>query len=218
MLHRPWEYAGRLVDRMSDSALLDVVSATSLQRPPRSTGLHASELLRKMHPVKSRPGDDQIDEAQLRLFGLLGLAFEDRAELALQALAQESDWPWTCTRPGEVHADGIACSPDIVLVPKRDEDEAFELSIKTTWKTCRGLPVHEEGEDQFPKTFDYYISQCETYAVPLHTTKSVLFCYFTNGCWKPPFPQVHAWELEFSQQEISENWDALLTIAREEPR
>ncbi len=215
MLHRPWQFTQRLVDKMADSALLDHVQASTLQRPPRSEGLHASTLLRIMHPVKVRDADDQISEAQLRLFGLLGLAFEDRAELALNVLAKETDWPWTCVRPGEVSAEGIACSPDILLVPKREDDEAFELSIKTMWKSVKGLPVEEEGENQFPKSWDNYISQCETYAVPLHTTKSVIFAYFVCGSWKPPFPQVHAWEFEFSEQEIYENWQALQTIARE---
>lgn len=197
---------------MADSSLLDAMDVSTLQRPPRSAGLHMSTLLRKLHPVKSK-GD--ISEAQLALYGIIGLAFEDRCELALNALAAETDWPWTTLRPGEVQCDGVAGSPDILLVPK-DGSPVRELSIKTTWKSCRRVPL-EAGENEFPKEFDYYLAQCMAYSTAMDTPGSVLFCYFVCGNWVPPVPQVHAWELDFNAVEKSENWDALMTIASEEP-
>lgn len=218
MTHRPWPYLQRLIDKMADSALLDGVEAGTLRRPARSGGVHASSLLRKLHPhpneakVALMSDEDKAKAAaQLALYGLLGLAFEDRCEIALTALGQEDDWPWLAIRPGEVEAEGVACSPDILLVAK-DGSPNRELSIKTTWKSCRGLPL-EEGENEFPKSFDYYTAQCKTYAVPLETSGSVLVCYFVCGNWSPPVPQVHGWELEFSDQELAENWSALMNIA-----
>ena len=154
-----------------------------------------------------------MEESQLRLYGVMGYAWEDRVEQALLTLSQDSDWPFNAFRPGEVTAHGVACSPDILMVPKNEDDEPFELSIKCKWKSTRGLPLTEEGEDEFPKSWAYEISQCQTYALPLGTARSVLFVYFVNGDYKPPMPKVHAWELQFSQQEIAECWDALLTIA-----
>lgn len=227
MLHRPWPYTQRLVDRMADSTLLDGLDMGTLRRPARSAGVHASELLRKMHPHPNEAKNALLSPelqaeaaAQLRLYGLLGLAFEDRAELALLQLAKEDDWPWHVMRPGEVMLEDvgpkpIACSPDILLVPKpgSGETQVRELSIKTTWKSCRGLPL-EDSENEFPKSFDYYVSQCMTYALPLDTVSSILFCYFMCGDWKPPVPKVLAWELDFSDQELAENRDALATIAR----
>lgn len=211
MLHRPWSYTNRLVTRMADSAITEK-AGMSIRREPRSEGLHASTLLKELHPV----GDGAVDEPQLRLFGLLGLAFEDRAELALLTLQDEADWPWYIERPGEVHQDGVACSPDILLIPKKgDASEMRELSLKVTWKSCAKLPTAEEGEDGFPQKFDYYLSQCMTYAMPLRTRGSVLLVYFVCGPWRPkPFPQVHGWELDFSGQEIGEQWDALMAIAK----
>lgn len=223
MQHRQWEYAQRLVDRMAESTLLDGLDAGTLRRPARSEGLHASTLLRKLHPHKAEaarkgmtPTELDESEKQLRLYGLLGLAFEDRAEIALHSLAKEADWPWYVLRPGEVTLDGVACSPDILLVPKNPEThDTMELSIKTTWKSCKGLPL-EEGENEFPSSFDYYTAQCMTYARPLMTTSSVLFVYFVCGSWKPPLPKVLAWQLDFAEQELAENWDALMCIASEE--
>lgn len=213
MVHRPWPYVARLSARMADSSLLDNMDCSTLARPPRSEGLHASELLHKLYPVKE--WDVPITPEQLATFGMLGLAFEDRAQLALESLALESDWPWFVARPGEVMANGIACSPDILLVAKDNNGEQRELSIKTCWKSCKDTPYEEEGEDQFPKKFEYYIAQCQTYCVPLNTDSAILLCYFVCGDWRPPIPQLRGWELEFSNQEISENWDALTTIALE---
>lgn len=221
MVHRLWPYTQRVIDRMADSSLLDAVDVTSLRRPPRSEGLHASTVLRRLHPhpneakvAKMSEEDKAKAAAQLALYGLLGLAFEDRCELALRALAKDTDWPWHAVRPGEVSAGGLACSPDILLVPKHASERPRELSIKTTWKTCGHTPM-EEGENEFPKEFNYYIAQCKTYAEPLETVGSVLVCYFVCGTWKPPVPVVLGWELEFNEVELAENWAAVMQVASE---
>jgi hypothetical protein len=206
-----WPYTQRLVDRMADSALQDHgVSLTP--RPPRSPGLHASTLLKLLHPTEST-----ITEAELRIYGLLGLAFEDRAELALLTLSQEPDWPWDCYRPGEVEADGIACSPDILLIPKGD-GPLMELSLKVTWKSTREAP---EG----PK-FQYYADQSLTYSTPLQTLNGVLLVYFVNGDYghlakgqkgkgRPPVPLIKGWQMAWSEQERAETWQALYNLRDE---
>jgi hypothetical protein len=205
---------------MSDSSLLDNLDVSALRRPPRSPGLHMSTLLKVLYPHQNEAKTAKMDDAgkaeaekQLRLYGMLGLAFEDRAELALLSLAEEDDWPWYALRPGEISIDGVAGSPDILLVPKDEGGEVRELSIKLTWKSSNDLPL-EEGEDQFPMKFNYYIGQCKAYAKGLDTTASVLVCYFACGTWRPAMPQMLGWEFEFSRQEIDEEWDALMTIAQ----
>lgn len=208
MIHRPWSYTRRLVDRMADSSLQDVSGGVGLVRPPRSEGLHASTLLRKLHPVSK---DNGIDEEQLAIYGLLGLAFEDRAELALLSLSKEKDWPWTAFRPGEVSHDGVACSPDILLVPKVD-GPLRELSLKCTWKSCRNLPTKEEGENEFPlDKFGYYLDQSIGYSTPLDTLGGLLLVYFVCGDYSGArMPKVLGWELEWSEQERAETWDAMM--------
>lgn len=209
MKHRPWSFTARLVDRMADSSLQD--QHISIQRPPRSAGLHASELLKVLHPHD----EGKITEDELRLYALLGFAFEDRVETALLSLAEESDWPFYAERPGEVEAEGIACSPDILLVSKED-GSLRELSIKATWKSCRGLPTKKAGAGEFPPKFDYYMDQCMTYGVPLNTLESVLLVYFVCGDYSKPFiPQVYGWELEFSKRERAETWQALTNVRKQ---
>lgn len=208
MIHRPWKYTQRLVDRMADSSLQDEPGG-GIRRTPRSEGLHASTLLRRLHPIK----ENDINPTQLAVYGLLGLAFEDRAERALLALSKEEDWPFRAFRPGEVNYDGVACSPDILLVPKHT-GELRELSLKCTWKSCNKLCL-VEGENEFAPhdKFDYYMDQCMTYATPLDTFGSVLLAYFVNGNYTGARqPQVLGWELEFSEQERAETWAALMGV------
>lgn len=213
MIFTSWAYTDRLVARMADSALQDGGSLLT-PRPPRSPGLHASTLLKRLHPVES-----SITEQELRIYGLLGLAFEDRAELALLTLSQEPDWPWDCYRPGEVEADGIACSPDILLVPKGD-GPLMELSLKVTWKSTKEAP---DG----PK-FQYYADQSLTYGTPLGTLDGVLLVYFVNGGYEflqkrvrgaagqPPLPRVLGWQMSWQEQERAETWQALCNLKIDE--
>lgn len=209
-MHRPWPYTARLVARMADSSLQDEPGG-SIRRPPRSPGLHASTLLHRLHPRE----ENDITEEQLGIYGLMGLAFEDRAERALLALSGEEDWPWRAFRPGEVEQDNVSCSPDILLVPKGG-GPLRELSLKVKWKSCRKMPVLEEGENEFDlKKWGYELDQCMCYATPLDTLASVLLVYFVNGDYSGArVPQVHGWELEFSEQERAETWDQMLN-ARE---
>jgi hypothetical protein len=221
MIHRPWPHTDRLVSVMIDSAL----SAEIPLREPRSGGLHASTLLKVLHPVKST-----ITERELRMFGLFGLAWEDRVERALTYLSTQADWPYECFRPGEVIGDlngrELKCSPDILMIEKATGD-VCEMSIKLTWKSCAGLPITEEGMGGFSGKFDYYMDQCMTYATPLSTCKSILFAGFVNGGYEhqqkrnrgtktPPIPRVHGWELEFTEYERDETWQSLCTIADQE--
>lgn len=201
---------------MADSSLLDGGFELS-RRAPRSEGMHASTLLRKLHPIKKRKPGEEMSPEQLALYGLIGLAFEDRAELALLSLSLDDDWPWHCFRPGEVHQDGIACSPDILLVPKNNAiDSTRELSLKVSWSSCKEWPTDGEGENLFPPGKpQYYIDQCMTYATPLDTLGSVLVAFFVNGDYQGArMPKVHGWELDYNEQERAETWDALLGIAR----
>lgn len=214
MIHRPWPLADRLVETMADSALLDAVPLSTLQRAPRSGGLHMSTLLHLLCPPQS---SEDIDQQQLAIYGLLGLAFEDRAELALKKLELEADWPYIAERSGEVDWFGIKGSPDIILTPKPEFADTYtrrELSLKVKWRSSRGTPTRE-SDMPWPTRWDYELRQCMTYSEPLGTRGAILLVYFVCGNWKPPYPHVRAWELDFTEDEVSENMDALATLATE---
>lgn len=214
MIHRLWPLTERFVSAMADSSLLDDMDTSVLRRGPRSGGMHMSTLLHLLCPAKT---SDDIDERQLGIYGLLGLAFEDRAELALHRLAQEADWPYTAVRPGEVDWYGVKGSPDILLTPKPEFADTYtqrELSLKVKWRSSRGTPMLE-GMDGFSSRWDYELRQCMAYSDPLGTAGAILCVYFVVGDWKPPMPKVLAWELDFNKREVAETMDGLATIAAE---
>lgn len=210
MLHRPWPYLSRLVSVMAESS----TPPAQMNHSERTAGLHLSTLLRKLHPVKN-PSDDE----QLGVYGLLGLALEDRMERALATLCKQDDWPWYSFRPGEVvSAEGVKCSPDFLMVPKpafSETHKLMELSCKCTWKSTKGFPV-EEGENGFDTTkFGYYLDQSMGYGNVLETEGGILVCYFVRGDYRGYLPEILAAELEWSLQERLENWDMLMAIAAE---
>lgn len=212
MNHKPWPFVKRLTEAMADSSL----PPAPLNHGERSAGLHLSTLLRKLHPIESSKA--ALDDA-LSVMGLLGLAFEDRAERALCYLSKQEDWPWVSFRPGEVVSEeGIKCSPDILMVPKpRAEDQQLrELSLKCTWKSATGWPT-EPGENGFDPKFGYYLDQSMGYSTPLDTLGGFLVCYFVRSNYKVfiPSPDVLGVELEWSVQERGETWQQLLAIAAE---
>jgi hypothetical protein len=214
VIHSPWPFTKRLVDKMADSALLDQVDRFTVLRGPRSGGLHMSTILHALYPPKT---SEDISERQLSIYGLMGLAFEDRAELALHALAQEADWPFLVQRAEEVDWYGIKGSPDLLLTPKPAFAHLYqtqELSLKVKWRSCRGLPM-QAGRNEFSHRWDYELAQCMAYSVPLGTSRAVLLVYFVCGAWKPPVPIVLGWDLEFEDDERDELMDALSTIAGE---
>lgn len=208
MTHDSWSYTQRLIARLGDSSL-NVVRLPAKQ--DRSPGLHASDLLKVLHPVES-----MITEEELKLYGILGFAFEDRVERAMISLSDETDFPWTVERSPEVSHEGIAMTPDLLLFPKDGTAEPVEMSIKVTWKSSTEAP---DGIK-----FQYYNDQCMTYATSLDTLASVLLVYFVNGNYahqrkggrsKPAVPQIKAWDLSFTPRERSETWQALRQIAKD---
>lgn len=213
MIHRAWPLIDRLVDTMADSALLDTADVSALRRQPRSGGLHMSTLLHRLCPAQSV---DEIDERQLSVYGLMGLAFEDRAQLALSTLEQAPDWPYRAERPGEVDWYGVKGSPDVVLSPKPAYARTHsrrELSFKVKWRSSKDTPTNGEGVNGFSSRWDYEIRQCIAYSEPLQTRGAILCVYFVCGDWKPPLPFVRAWELDFEQSEVDETMNALATLA-----
>jgi hypothetical protein len=198
LIHRPWP-----TDELLDIILSDDLPQIHTQLPPRSSGLHLSTLYHRLHPQK---GND-FTEQDLRLFQLCGRAMEDRIERALVELARRKGWK--AHRPGEITCGDIAGSPDIFFV---EDDGLLRVGeLKVAWKSTKGLVVDREGENEFPSRFDLYFTQIMGYDYMIGSNTGRLIGYFVNGDYKHRAPQLLGWDLEFNEQEICENWDALMT-------
>lgn len=170
---------------------------------PRSAGLHLStiygRLLERLHPKKydrSKPMDMRRIE--------IGLIFENMLE---RGLAEK----FATVRPGEVISDeGIAMSPDGV-----NPDLVAGEEYKATFKSCRHGLVDEYGMP-LPQFLGWFL-QMKGYAKWLGVRRFILRVLFLNGDYSQPLtPQFRCFDIEFSDEEVEENWTMLMNFAKKE--
>lgn len=207
MLHRPWPALQQLIPLLASSTCA------------RSPGLHVSELYNEMHPQKARKSDP-ISESDLQLYAVGGFSMEMVLEAGFRQLVLDrvEGAGLAAERPDEiVSSEGIICSPDLFF---HEPDDIIIGDIKCKWLSTKNMPIHEEGENDFPSSFDKHLTQLQCYLHVLSEnlgrsfTRGRLICYFVNGDWKSFKPRLYAWDLEWSVQEIEETWDAIISIAR----
>lgn len=196
--------------------------------PNRSPGLHCSNIIRAagirsgvIRPFGDEDASGKIpddtnrefdDTAKLRM--LVGCAFE--AEM-LRRL------PHLFGHPGECYVDGVSMSPDALawestpvpvvtrgLKHARRNSDPWEgrwvvHEFKATWKSSRVTP-----QDLWA-----YLVQVKSYCRGVGTTAAVLHVLHLCGDYSRPIvPVYHIWNIEFTQQEIDENWEMLTGYAR----
>lgn len=171
----------------------------------RSHGqVHMSDIYGRYYEVVNpRKPNKFISEAQ-SLYFEAGLAFEQLLEEALKKrLGGE--------RPGELTTEeGIVYSPDLIIF-----DTACRLGeIKVTWLSNKEVP--REPSNGFPPKFEKYFTQMACYCHALETPYARLIAFFVNADYKPPRPELLAWDVEFTKRELDENWRKMMNVARSE--
>jgi hypothetical protein len=200
VIHRPWTALDDLLPRLANSLL------------PRSPGVHLSQCYGRLYPPKKRA--IPLTERELQLFAIGGFAVERVIELGLIHLMV--DHCPEVERPGELvsPSTGIVGSPDLFFYePDESAPGGKNIrvgDIKCKWSSARKLPVHEEGEDEFPPEWAKVFSQNKGYLYMLSEhyqhqfTSGRILAYFVNDDYRPPQPQLYGWDLEYSWQEIAE--------------
>jgi hypothetical protein len=149
----------------------------------------------------------------------LGMAFEEMLEEGLKkrlAAAEGRDGHASIGRPGEFVTvdEGIIYSPDLLIF----NGSTILGEIKLTFMSMRGLPV-ELGKtvDGFDPKFDKWFTQMKCYCKHLGTRCARLYALFVLGDYrKNREPTLLAWDIEFTQAEIDEEWNAILRHAKRE--
>lgn len=184
----------------------------------RSGGLHMSDIYNSLYEAlyPKRYTQGELPLAKLEA----GMVFEEMLEEGFKVRLASTG------RPGEfMTPEGVAYSPDLLIF----NGDTTLGEIKLTWYSCRYAPVSREqaeaagqphlanDRDEFDsERFDKWFTQIKAYCYHLKLHKARLIVCFVNGNYKPPTPVVLAWDLQFSQRELDENWAMLLNHARSE--
>ena len=170
----------------------------------RTPGLHMSdlygELFKQLDPKRfdKRDKDGNPEPFDLKRMEL-GTSFEEILEPVLAARLFGE-------RPGEFTTldEGIIFSPDWLFF--EPDGEMVLGEIKLTWMSSRGAPTDAK--------FQKWICQVQAYCYHLQIRRARLFAFFVNGAYKPPSPQLLAWELVFTQRELEDNWNMLKRVGQ----
>lgn len=160
------------------------------QLAPRSSGVHVSQIVRKLSRAMGKRDGDFTDE-QLDRFAIVGRLWE---KLLAEALFKPPQY----VRPGEIELDEVIGSPDCV-----DTEHWSVFEFKCTWRSYKDF----EGTDHFWK----YRIQLESYCAMLGMCRARLVVLFVCGNWRDdPVPRAIEWDLLFTPQEIAEHWRMIL--------
>lgn len=180
---------------------ISIESVFPADAAPRSEGLHLSSIygaiMQELEPEKY---GGPMDWNRV----MTGVAFERSLEQALAGMHQ-SQYPGI-TRPGEFWLDGVVGTPD-GLDTMADPPRLYEY--KCTWKSGR-YPLSD-------RRFLAWLMQMKGYLHMMRLQHATLIALFVNGDYeKGKFgqPYLRAFDLEFSLQELRDNWIMLLNTAR----
>jgi hypothetical protein len=167
--------------------------------------LHISDIYGRYYDLWDKRKFNQDIQDAKPLYMEAGLAFESLLEDALRKRLLGE-------RPGELTTEeGIVYSPDLIIF---DSGRTRLGEIKVTWMSLKEIP---EGEcNAFPSKFDKYFTQMMLYCHALETCDARLIAFFINGNYKPPAPQLKAWDICFTKREIDEEWRKMMNFARKE--
>lgn len=133
------------------------------------------------------------------------------AGLSLEMMLEEGLKRRLAERPGEFVTpdEGIIFSPDLFIF----NHVARLGEIKLTWMSSREVP-REAISGRFPPQFDKWFTQMGCYGYHLEMPHQRLYAFFVNGDYRPPRPELLAWDLEWSARELREQWQMTLNHAR----
>ena len=200
--------------------------------PTRGVGVHMSDiygrLYQKLDPKRYAGGGfDGVAWSRIEL----GLALEEMLEEGLVRRLME--------RPGEFRTpEGIYYNPDGLLFDSERIDgvvrDLVVCELKLTWMTTKDCPITSEQAENagltwdetvswdgdpsaaFPPKFDKYFTQIKSYCYHLGTNHARLIVFFVNGDKRPPVPCILAWDIEFNEIELVEEWSMMVNFAKEE--
>lgn len=176
----------------------------------RSPGLHMSTILHDIEKVlNAKRYASGITQPELEMFGSLGFLWERVLEDTLADITVTSD-PARYFRPDEQKMDGVYLTPDYADLDFWG-DGTCEFGLeewKVIWKSSRSL-------DNFERNFWRFIVQSKSYcrALGCLLVRFRILCIVGN--WQDNIaPVCRTFEIEYTPQELEENWSMLMNHAK----
>ena len=159
---------------------------------PRAEGLHLSDIIRLimvdagMAPKAGGGFDD------LELAAEIGLLWEDVLSAAMRDKY--------AIRPPQICADGIWMSPDGIAADPWSKYPLVVEEYKATWLSSNKCPT----------SVYKYMAQVKSYCRALGTECTVMRIFHIMGNYRGSGPLYKVARIEFTQQELDENWALIL--------
>lgn len=167
---------------------------------PRSTGtLHLSTIYRDLckSALLDRHRNGDVTEEELAFYGAGGFMWEWVFSMAYARAFTDRE----VIRTDEWELDGIVGSPDGVRV-----DPYRVVETKFRWMSSNKL-------DALERYFWPELVQMKSYCHMIGSTEAELHVYFVNGDYKPPIPTVRSLLLDFTPEELDDNWNMVRSHA-----
>jgi hypothetical protein len=180
-------------------------------KTPRSPGVHVSSIIRcvateygilkpewaeELSLVDVRTITDQVALVRISI----GLAWE---EWYIPNILSPS--MGVIDHPGEREVDGIYMTHDGESISTITTDKRNHYAVHEVKATYKSTKTVGDLESQW-----MYLAQMKAYCQALRTRWAFLHCLFLCGDYTFPIkPLLRCWEVEFTQQEIDENWQML---------
>lgn len=185
-------------------------------RVPRSVGVHVSSVIRCIATEQGILKPEWAEELSLSDVRVItdpvalirisiGLAWEEW--YIPQILGPTLG---VADHPGEMEVDGLYATHDGESLSVIITDKMYLTGheVKATYKSTKTVGLLK---DQW-----MWLAQMKAYCRCMRTRFFILHVLFLCGNYKMPItPQLKHWHLEFTQQEVDDNWD-LLTQYRDE--
>ena len=209
-----------------DSIDHGLILAAPTEGYERTAGLHMSDLYgslyKKLNPKRYDKRDKDGNPLPFDLVRMeVGSAFEEVLEPVIRKRIIDAERPGefatqhtsdcvyqrVVVRPGDAVCPcgaGVIYSPDHFLF-----NGVFRLGeFKLTW-----MSISKGIRD---KRFDKWFCQMKVYCKHLKTRYARLIALFVNGDYTDHSPLLLAWDIEFNQKELDEEWNTLLRHGRRE--
>jgi hypothetical protein len=193
-----------IIRDISAQYVITLADLSSPGAPPRTAGVHLSQIVRHIAIANGVLAQVAADAAA-----------EDKDNFDVERMAAGCAWEeWLAARlrrrnadfwfhPGEFARDGISGTPDALelgMAGTPDADLQIVDEFKFTWKGS-----HKPIEAQW-----MWWTQLKGYCALVGATRGILHVYYCNSDYRNSTRRYYVYDATFGEQELAETWEMLV--------